>query len=61
MSDRNNWNNGNPNRKNDESEPVPLSRRDYESFGETYDSAIEVKNSMPPPPNPNRGEGQKEE
>ena len=61
MSHPNNWNNGNTPRPNDESEPVPLSRRDYEGFSEANDSAIEVKNSMPAPPNPNRGEGQKEE
>jgi hypothetical protein len=61
MSHRSNSNNGNTNRQNDESEPTPLSRRDYEVFRDSFDSAIEVKNSMPAPPNPNRGEDPKDE
>lgn len=61
MSNGNDKKDNNNHGNNNDSEPTPLSRRDYEQFREAYDSVHEVKNSMPPPPNPNRGGGQKDE
>jgi len=63
MSQGNNSHNGNKQHdQGNDSGPTPLSRSDdYVNFNETYDSCIEVRNSMPPPPNPNRDGGQKEE
>lgn len=40
------------NQRGDDSEPIPLIRRDDSDTNYAYDSV--VRNSMPPPPNPNR-------
>lgn len=61
MSNSNDKQNSNNQGNKNNDEPLPLSRRDYEHFREAYDSVNEVKNSMPPPPNPNRGGGQEDE
>ena len=56
---------GNNNNDKNDSDHVPLSRRDDPAFGETtrttYDSTFDVKNSLPPPRNPNRDGGSKDD
>lgn len=54
-------NNNNNNNKGQiqESNPTPLTNRDYVIGNESYDSVNDVKNSMPAPSNPNQG-GQKD-
>lgn len=47
----------------DDSQPLPLHRQDdgYTNFNEGYRELVEVRNSLPPPRNPNRDDGGQEE
>jgi len=50
--------NGKSDDRNTDNQAPLKQRHDYDDvgFAEAYDSAIEVRNSMPPPPNPNRND-----
>lgn len=54
-------NNGNGSGNTRDNEPVPLNRQDYGDLNKSLGEQPEVRNSMPPPPNPNRGGGQKDD
>lgn len=60
MSDKDKPNNNDTSREYRESEPIPSSRRDHDDLHKSLDESREIRNSMPPPPNPNRGGGQKD-